>query len=213
MQTTDMKAMEPRIYLYKMTTDNGGAPCVWHGTLSLAICKGVIRRMSKKGSIIFGFGAKGYGERLLYIAEVTDKPDTGKYYRERSYRNRPDCIYEEMPDGTACRKEGAEYHNKSNERVRDVGKRFERADVLLSNNFRYFGKAGTDDYKELYPTIRAVIEHLTRGHRVNHEQQLRRDLLELKATMWRNPTKVQGKPTSSDRSKKCNSGKTLEVCG
>jgi hypothetical protein len=72
--------MEPRIYLYKMTADNGGTPSICRGLLSLAICKGKIRSTAKKRSIIFGFGGKNYGERLLYIAEVTEKLDTGEYY-------------------------------------------------------------------------------------------------------------------------------------
>jgi len=81
--------MKPRIYVYKMTTDNGGAPCVWRGLLSLAICKPVIRRMAEKGSIIFGFGSKKikYDERLLYIAVVTKKPPKGKYSWINSMRS------------------------------------------------------------------------------------------------------------------------------
>lgn len=33
----------PKIYFYKLTADNGGAPCVQDGLLSLAICKPMIR--------------------------------------------------------------------------------------------------------------------------------------------------------------------------
>jgi hypothetical protein len=205
--------MEPRIYAYKMTTDNGGAPCVWRGLLSLAICKGRIRRAAKRGSIIFGFGGKDYGERLLYIAEITAKPPTGEYYRKKRYQSRPDCIYEEMPDGTAHRKEAAQFHNKSDQRRSDVGMKFEKADVLLSKDFRYFGKVGTDDYKKEYPRIRAAIERLGRGHRVNHEQSLYRDLMALKRKIWQNPEKTQGAPTSSDKRKVCHGGSTMECAG
>jgi hypothetical protein len=204
--------MEPRIYVYKMIADNGGAPCVWKGLLSLAICKGEIRRMAKKGAIIFGFGGKKYGERLLYIAEVTDKSKKGEYYTDHIYMDRPDCIYKRISDGTAHLKERARYHTETDERARDVGMKFEKANVLLSTDFRYFGKEGTDDYKEEYPDIRAAIERLTQGHRVNHKENLYRELLELKMEVWRNPRKIQGKPTSSDQSKVCNSGPTLEVC-
>jgi hypothetical protein len=204
--------MEPRIYVYKMTTDNGGAPCVWKDLLSLAICKGQIRSTAEKGSLIFGFSGKEYGERLLYIAEVTDKLDRGKYYWDAMHQDRPDCIYKKMPDGTACLKEHAQYHSKSKQLVRDVGMEFERADVLLSTDFRYFGKAGTCNYTAKFPAIKVVIEHLTQGHRVNHEPKLYSALLELKLEMWQNPRKIQGKPTSSDQSKVCNSGPTMAVC-
>jgi hypothetical protein len=48
------------IYVYKMVADNGGAPCVSNGLLSLAICKPMIRKMAESGSLIFGFGGKNY---------------------------------------------------------------------------------------------------------------------------------------------------------
>src|SRR5260370_161577 len=131
--------MEPRIYVYKMTVDNGGAPCVREGWLNLAICKPAIRRMAGKGSIIFGFGGKTYGERLLYVANVTKKLIDGKYYRKSRYESRPDCIYL-YKNGTPERKKLAVYHSNSDERALDVGERFEKGNVLLSNDFRYFGK-------------------------------------------------------------------------
>jgi len=38
-----------RIYFYKLTTDDGGAPCVQDGLLSLAICKPMIRGTAEVG--------------------------------------------------------------------------------------------------------------------------------------------------------------------
>ena len=55
-----MSNREPDIYIYKMVADNGGAPCVAAGLLSLAICKPMIRKSAAKGSLIFGFGGKAY---------------------------------------------------------------------------------------------------------------------------------------------------------
>ena len=45
------------IYFYKLTADNGGAPCVRYGLLSLAICKPMIRKTAKEGDLVFGFAA------------------------------------------------------------------------------------------------------------------------------------------------------------
>jgi Nucleotide modification associated domain 2 len=45
------------IYFYKLTADNGGAPCVRHGLLSLAICKPMIRKTAEEGDLTFGFAA------------------------------------------------------------------------------------------------------------------------------------------------------------
>lgn len=48
-------AFSPRIYFYKLVADNGGAPCVENGLLSLAICKPMIRKTAKEGDLILGF--------------------------------------------------------------------------------------------------------------------------------------------------------------
>ncbi len=45
----------PKFYLYKMTVDDGGAPCVQDGVLTLAICKPTIRRVAPEGSFSIGF--------------------------------------------------------------------------------------------------------------------------------------------------------------
>ena len=58
-------AMNPKIYVYKMVADNGGAPCVWRGLLSLAICKPEIRKGAQNGDLIFGFGGSHYNEKLV----------------------------------------------------------------------------------------------------------------------------------------------------
>lgn len=116
--------------MYKMVADNGGAPCVWRGLLSLALCKPKIRKSGDVGVLVFGFGGKVYDERLIYVAEITSTPDPGKYYRKREFAKRPDCIYRQV-GGTVRRKARARYHNQSDERERDVGSRFEKAHVLL----------------------------------------------------------------------------------
>jgi hypothetical protein len=127
--------MSTDIYVYKMVVDSGGAPCVWRNVLSLAICKPKIRKSACEGSLIFGFGGKRLRERLIYIAEVTEKPKVGEYYRSAKFQNRPDCIYEDL-SGKARRKETAEYHAFTDERKKDVGNKFQNAYVLLSRNFR-----------------------------------------------------------------------------
>ena len=204
--------MDPEIYVYKMITDNGGAPCVWRNLLSLAICKPMIRRVAAKGALIFGFGGKKHRERLIYIAKTTEKPPTGDYYEQSKYSRRPDCIYKNVA-GIAARKKGALYHNTLDERRRDVGIHFQRANVLLSDDFRYFGEVGTDQYKHKYPAIKALVERLKRGHRVNHSATLRSELLQLQNDMWRRyRRKKLGPPTDSDRSKLCNLDTPSVLC-
>jgi hypothetical protein len=44
-----------------------------------------------------------------------------------------------------------------------VWRHFENAFVLLSNDFRYLGNKETDDYKQRYLNIRALIENLAKA--------------------------------------------------
>ena len=205
--------MKERLYIYKLVADGGGAPCVWRGLLSLAICKPKIRKNAAKGDIIFGVGGKNYGKRLIYIAKVTARLDKGEYYRKQQYAKRPDCIYRNV-EGRAQLKPQARYHYQSDQRRKDVGMRFENAYVLLSRDFRYFGRKGTDDYKHKFPVIAALVEGLRRGHRVNHSIKLRRELLELKKQVWRKYRRMKiGVPTDADRTRLCNSDSPSAQCG
>src|SRR6266487_4382655 len=112
--TTDMNISDskPDIYVYKMVADNGGAPCIRGNLLSLAICKPKIRKAAGEESLVFGFGGKGYKERLIYIARVTGKLEGDAYYREGEYARRPDCIYRVKKD-RPVRKVSAKYHSDS----------------------------------------------------------------------------------------------------
>src|SRR3989449_5973689 len=84
-----------KCYFYKLTCDDGGAPCVQDGLLSLAICKPMIRSTAEVGDLIFGFAAKSlFGDnRLIYIAWVTDKKSEGEYYLNKRFSGRGDRIY------------------------------------------------------------------------------------------------------------------------
>lgn len=194
----------PNVYVYKLTTDNGGAPCVQGSLLSLAICKPMIRKKAKEGSLIFGFGAKNYGERLIYIARVTQKLSPGDYYQKEEYRKRRDCIYHAV-DGKAELRRSARFHSNGMELKKDVGEHFENAYVLLSDDFRYFGGDGSDDYKTGFPTIKYLIENLGQGHRVNHKPNLFEELLRLKAHVWSEwPANLTNRPSESDFTRTCN---------
>lgn len=81
-----------RIYAYKLTTDNGGAPCVDGGhLLSLAICKPFIRTTAAVGDLIFGFASNRLSadNRLIYIARVTTVEADGDYYEKARAQRRP----------------------------------------------------------------------------------------------------------------------------
>jgi hypothetical protein len=188
------------MYFYKLTADNGGAPCVQDGLLSLAICKPMIRVKAKRGDVIFGFAANSLDPNnpLIYIARISDNISKGAYYREHKFTRRGDCIYR-WRKGHFERRKDAKYHVDERHLAHDLGMApdYNRANVLLSDDFRYFGGAGVAEYKSRYPVIRFAVEHLGRGQRVNHPTELRDQLRELEQQVWKETQqKIMGKPSS-----------------
>lgn len=207
-----MPVSEPDIFVYKIVVDSGGAPCVSRNLLSLALCKPKIRKTAGKDSFVFGFGGKEYEERLIYIARVTAGLEGTAYYRLRDYARRPDCIYR-VKDGRPVRKNSAKHHFDSDHRKKDVGFHFEKAFVLLSNDFRYLGREGTENYKRRYPKIAQLIEDLTQGHRRHYSAKLRKELLALKTEIWRKYRRMKvGLPTENDRTRPCNQDSPSTRC-
>ena len=204
----------PSIYFYKLTADTGGAPCVQDGRLSLAICKPRIRSKAEQGDLIFGFAANSLhrDNRLIYIAQIEKNVRNGDYYRKRRFANRSDCVYESRGSRFAWRR-GALHHGPK-DLVHDLGPwpDYNKANVLLSTDFRYFGVSGTAEYKSLFPLVKTAVEQLGRGHRVTHDERLRKQLMALKKQIWRNNSKrIAGKPTSTPRLGVCHRSRSYGV--
>jgi Nucleotide modification associated domain 2 len=204
----------PRTYFYKLTCDDGGAPCVKDGLLSLAICKPKIRSRADKGDLIFGFAAKSlhFDNRLLYIARVTDKLFNGDYYTTGKFAQREDCVYQKS-DGRFEWRPGSLHHGKG-DLVHDLGRHpyYERANVLLCDDFRYFGKNGTADYKSNYPLIKTAVETLGQGHRVHHGEPLRQQLQAFMLQIWNEiREKEAGKRTSEPQRGACHRSRSCGI--
>ena len=172
-----------RLYVYKCICDDGGAPCIDGGRLSLTICKPRIRSRAQAGDLIFAFGSNYQtpANRLIYVARVTQRIDGGEYYARREFRSRGDCIYRRGRGGVYVRRHAARFHTEADHRPRDLGPapEYPRAIALVSDDFRYFGAAGTDDWKAMAPKLRRVVESLGQGHRVNHSAPITSELLNL----------------------------------
>lgn len=196
------------MYFYKLVADSGGAPCVRRGVLSLAICKPMIRKTAGIGDLIFGFTANSLSadNRLIYVARISDKLSGGAYYMSDQYSRREDCIYE-FKNGRFARRKGAKHHLGAGDLVHDLGRppNYVRANVLLSTDFRYFGRAGTAEYKSKFPRVKYAVELLGRGHRVHHNRaELRNQLLAMADWIWCSSTeKVIGSPTSASSHRIC----------
>lgn len=204
----------PKIYFYKLTSDNGGAPCVQDGLLSLAICKPMIRSTAKPGDLIFGFAANALhlDNRVIYVATVTDKACNGNYYSTNRYKHRGDCIYERRASRFYWRNRAL--HHGREHLVHDLGQppNYKKANVLLSSDFRYFGASGTAEYKSRFQLVKKAVEQLGQGHRVRHAERLYAELLSLKQQIWKNtPKRVAGKPTSAPRRSVCHRSRSCRV--
>jgi hypothetical protein len=203
-----------RLYFYKLTTDNGGAPCVQDGVLSLAICKPMIRSTAAVGDLIFGFAANSLHRDncLLYMARFTEKAQHGTYYINKRFSSRGDCIYKRVGNRFVWRP--GTLHHGPNDLVHDLGEPpdYPNANVLLSTDFRYFGAKGTADYKTMYAAIKEAVQGLGRGHRVRHDEPLLIELLALKQEVWRDPRhRRTGQPSSKPRCGVSHRGKSCGV--
>lgn len=189
-----------RLYVYKLTVDNGGAPCTHGGELlTLAICKPFIRTTAAEGDLIFGFAANRLSadNRLIYIARVTEVLRDGEYYDSRSYRRRPDCIYVRGDDGRFEIRADARYHESGHGLTHDLGEayNYRRAIVLASDDFRYFGAKAADFAQSA--DVREMLRGLKQGHRRNHPVERENALRSLQEWAWTRyaDRKVIGRPT------------------
>lgn len=193
------------IYVYKLTTDNGGAPCIHDGLLSLAICKPNIRMSADVGDWIIGFGGKSVDElkyKLIYVAKVTAVEKKGHYYRKDQYLDRPDCVYQPAGNGYRYR-DGKKYHSHEH-LTHDLGgaPAFERAVTLLSDQFAYFG--GAADRPSMTPVIKDIYEGLPRDYRKNHDADLRECLEDFIVSVFAFGTgDVIASPTHRNEDMKC----------
>ena len=215
-RTPDMGA---RLYVYKITVDDGGAPCVTDELLTLGICKPAIRKTAEPGAIIFGVGANSapLNNRLVYVAVVTGKETGGRYYEAPKYACRADCIYKRDASGEFQRRKQARFHSDQRNMERDLGAPpdYPRANVLLSTEFRYFGNMQPIEYPPRDSELAKLVERLGRGHRINHPDKLREELLALKAKLWEKYTGKSriGTPCHPPQSALDSEGEScIEVC-
>lgn len=182
--------------------------------LSLAICKPMIRGSVTEGDLIFGFAANSLhrDNRLIYAARVTQTLRNGDYYRSKRFAERGDCIYKFRSGHFVWRRDAL--HHGPKHVAHDLGDYpdYPRANVLLSTDFRYFGRAGTDEYKSVFPMVRNAVERLGQGQRVHHDLALHDQLLKMANWVWqRTRSKVAGSPTSAPSPRTCYRGKSCGV--
>ena len=195
-----------RAYLYKLTSDRGGAPCApppARGSaplLSLSICKPAIRRTAQPGDRILGISShslvrsEGYpSDAVIYAAVVKEAVDGRLYYALRSrFRSRPDCIYRFHQETGKLDHAGlSPLHADEAYRTRDIGQYpfYKNGRTLLSEDFRYFGSAARP-IPAAFPHLCLAAANLGQAHRVFHSSSPEwKELNRLFARLWLLPTR------------------------
>src|SRR5579885_3415313 len=163
-----------KIYIYKLTSDDGGAPCVHDGVLSLAICKPRIRSVAKEGTIILGFAADllckmdpRYKDNcLIYdssrgqIQRVDFVPANVIYDQRRAVRGEA-AVGADEPERTTISFEAEDAFNSQVRHVRAVKRRIgaQRVEInvlaVTAPHLEVNFQSG-----ELLPSCRATVVHL-----------------------------------------------------
>lgn len=148
-----------RVFSYVVVHDTGFSPNPFHGLLTLACCKPLIRRTANVGDIIVGLSSRS--ERIVYATQVAEVIRFEEYWADPRYRaRRPvmdsaqvvyragDNIYE--PGDGGFRQLHSFHSNRDGSE--DVG--LKRTDlggehVLVCERFTYWGRSGPGLPEEL----------------------------------------------------------------
>jgi hypothetical protein len=174
---------EPRLYRYILTSDDGMAPCIDEGLISLATCKPIVRRVARPGDWVLGFFGGGCEPGTLAWAARVERP-LHHFDYQAAHPSRSDSVYAEGRDGRPVFLR-PEYHPERSEKARDLS-----GPVLVFDPAAgwYFGAAA--------PVMPARLRHLApsgQGHRVNFRRPGdRRDLLDWLAAFG--PPGIYGRP-------------------
>ena len=141
------------VYVYRLTSDTGLAPCVDKGLLSLAVCKGGQVRGDKiiNTGLRYWIGSKKdvdytqdevyvlgtYENKLLYLARVTGVVTMQEYFSGMS-KGRTDNIYRVVQRKLKRNSHlvSEEVHTDPGRLVRDYAGEY----VVLSDDFIYLGR-------------------------------------------------------------------------
>jgi hypothetical protein len=176
-------------FIYVQPADTGLAPCVFGGVWSLALCKPTIRRRAKIGDVVIAVTPADDGHRLSSWARISDSITT-KQFGERYSRNRPDNIYEELPDGRYSRRRDVKHslHKTKKDLEHDLGKSGKNAIVLISKDFFAFGNHPVEFTQWIHDSheLRKEIAKLGRAFRRNFSQTVAKELARLERFLKKN---------------------------
>ncbi len=171
-----------RLYAYIVRWDDGFAPNPFHGVLTLACCKRVIRRVAQVGDYIVGLSSTP-DNHIVYAMRVSETITFDEYWRDpRFLVKRPDMsaggiealgdnIYYPGPGVGGWVMVWSQHSNSDGSQNADhthtdIG----GVQALISDDFVYWGCKGSDVPDRLTFQGRhlpSTFERGQRGHRVN----------------------------------------------
>jgi hypothetical protein len=130
-----------RVWRYVLAVDNGMAPCVQDGMLSLTCCKPMIRRNASVGDWVIGFVPKGLKRsHVAWAGRVSEVIPLGEY--EKRFSGRRDALYRLADDADGQQENlvplREDYHADELSRSRDHSGK----NALVFDPFWYWGGVG-----------------------------------------------------------------------
>ena len=197
-----MKNKIPLIYSYTIPYDDGAAPNPYWGTLTLAICKPVIRRTAEIGDWIVATGSKNspigdIQNSIVYVMEISNKMTMQEYdiHCRKELPNKipniesddkrlhvGDCIYDFSSDQSGTLRSSV--HDLGNKDT-DLGGK----NVLLSNHFYYFG-----DHPLFLPEKFQCIIKPNQGHKSKSNSNIVEEFIEWVTSLEISTNSLVGKP-------------------
>lgn len=192
----------PTLYSYCLRIDDGAAPNPFWDTLTLAICKPVIRRVAEVGDWIVGTGSRNspVGDtsgHVIYAMRVDEKITMAEYdeftlrhlpnkipdWTSRDHRRRlGDSIYDSS-SGISPELRPAS-HDEEN-MATDLGGQY----VLLSQRWYYFGRSSVP----LPSRLQAIVKQ-GQGHKSQANAAYVKPFLKWIATVGMSPNTIHDQP-------------------
>lgn len=163
-----------KLYSYVITHDSGFAPNPFYGVCTLATCKPVIRRVARERDWIMATGsvAEGRPGDLVYAMKVSEIMSMAAYGKSKRFKRKIP-----RPDGTPIQqcgdnayyknKKGIWHQRKCYHDANNVDRDLRGENVLISNEFYYFGC----EAKPLPDRFKGLVKKGP-GHRHNFDTNL-----------------------------------------
>lgn len=143
-----------KAFSYIVARDYGFAPNPFYGVLTLATCKPIIRKTAGVGDFIIGCSNKSMGNKLIYMAKVSEILTFDNYWNDPRYsKKKPvmngslktlygDNIYHHDSEGNWMQEDSHHTNNDGTINLYNLERDTGSTDkVLICNEFVYLGKS------------------------------------------------------------------------